>query len=237
MKTAIVTGGSRGIGRAICLELAKNGYNVVLNYHNSEESARKIASLQDNISIFKADVSKREEVDAMIDFTLENFGKIDLVVNNAGIAEDKLFTDITSNEWTKMLDINLTGVFNVTQSALSSMLCNHSGQIVNISSIWGLVGASCEVAYSTTKGAIIAFTKALAKEVGPSNICVNAIAPGVIATDMTACYSDVEIDVLKENTPLGKIGTAEDIAQAVLFLANSKFITGEVINISGGFVI
>lgn len=243
MKTAIITGASRGIGKCTAELFARNGYNVIINYNSSEKEAKelenKLLSEGLNVSAYKADVSKSYEVDEMINYCIEKYGKIDVLVNNAGISQDKLFTDITDEEWEKMMSVNVTGVFNCTRAALKHMIWEKSGKIINISSMWGVVGGSCEVHYSTSKAAVIGMTKALAKEVGPSNITVNAIAPGVILTDMSLYYGDEVLEELRQETPLMKNGQPEDIANMAIYLASDKadFITGQVFNINGGFVI
>lgn len=243
MKTAIITGASRGIGKCTAELFARNGYNVIINYNSSEKEAKelenKLLSEGLNVSAYKADVSKSYEVDEMINYCIEKYGKIDVLVNNAGISQDKLFTDITDEEWEKMMSVNVTGVFNCTRAALKHMIWEKSGKIINISSMWGVVGGSCEVHYSTSKAAVIGMTKALAKEVGPSNITVNAIAPGVILTDMSLYYGDEVLEELRQETPLMKNGQPEDIANMALYLASDKadFITGQVFNVNGGFVI
>ncbi len=242
-KTVLITGASRGIGRATAKLFAESGYNVLINYNKSEEEAYDLYnSLKDkgySVSIFKADVSNKFEVDLMINHCIGIFGKIDILVNNAGITQSKLFTDITDEDWKEMMDTNLNGIFYTTQKALQYMLPEMSGKIINISSIWGMVGGSFEVHYSTSKAAIIGMSKALAKELGPSNIQVNVIAPGVIQTDMLNDIDEDIIDTLREETPLMRLGTPEDIANCVLFLASEKsnFITGQVISPNGGFVI
>lgn len=242
-KVAIVTGGSRGIGRAIAASLAREDYQVVINYNKSE---KKALELQNEIlregyeaSIFKADVSKAEEVEAMFDFCMEKYKNVDLLVNNAGISVDGLLSDTSEEEWDRVMNVNLKSAFLCSKYALKIMTPNHSGKIINISSMWGLVGASYEVVYSTSKAAIIGMTKALAKEMGPSNITVNAIAPGVVITDMMSEYTYEEIQDLKNETPMMKVGYPEDIANAVTFLASDKadFITGQVLSVNGGFVI
>lgn len=243
MKTAIITGASRGIGKCTAELFARNGYNVIINYNSSEKEAKelenKLLSEGLSVSAYKADVSKSSEVDKMINYCIEKYGKIDVLVNNAGISQDKLFTDITDEEWEKMMSVNVTGVFNCTRAALKHMIWEKSGKIINISSMWGVVGGSCEVHYSTSKAAVIGMTKALAKEVGPSNITVNAIAPGVILTDMSLYYGDEVLEELRQETPLMKNGQPEDIANMALYLAsdNADFITGQVFNVNGGFVI
>lgn len=240
-KVVLITGASRGIGRACALLLSKD-FDVVINYNKNEEKAKELyhelTDMGCNSLLIRADVSNREEVTRMMDEVMAHYGHIDVLVNNAGIARQELFTDVTNAQWQEMINVNIGGVFNCTQEALKYMIRAKSGKIINISSVWGMVGASCEVAYSTSKAAIIGFTKALAKELAPSHITVNAVAPGVINTDM--CDFDEEtIDGLKEEIPLMRIGEAMDVAQAVEFLSKeaSDYITGEVINISGGFVI
>lgn len=241
MKTVIVTGGSRGIGAAIVKKLAKNNYNVVLNYNNSQELARKIQEelKQENIhvEIFKADVSKREEVKELVDFTLKQFGNIDLLINNAGIDQIKPFTDITDEDWNRMIQINLNSVFYCTQEVLPTMINNKDGSIINISSIWGITGGSCEVHYSVTKAGIDGLTKALAKELGPSNIRVNSIAPGIINTEINKNFSKDELKEIEKEIPLGKIGKTEDIAKCVMWLIEDNYTTGQIISPNGGWVI
>lgn len=242
-KTVLITGASRGIGRATAKLFAKSGYNVLINYNKSEKEAYELYnSLKDkgySVSIFKADISNKFEVNLMVNHCIGVFGKIDVLVNNAGITQSKLFTDITYEDWKEMMDINLNGIFYTTQKALQYMIPEMSGKIINISSIWGMVGGSFEVHYSTSKAAIIGMSKALAKELGPSNIQVNVIAPGIIQTDMLNDIDEDIIDTLREETPLMRLGTPEDIANCVLFLASEKsnFITGQVISPNGGFVI
>lgn len=242
-KTVLVTGGSRGIGKAISKTFAKDGYNVLINFNKSENEAKELYTVLDekgfSVKLFKADISNREEVENMIDYCIKEFGGLDVLINNAGISQDKLFTDITDEDWDNMMNINLKGSFYCSQTALKYMISEKKGNIINISSIWGISGASCEVHYSVSKAGIIGMTKALAKEVAPSNIRVNSIAPGVINTDMLSEYNEDEIDVLVEETPLMRLGTPEDIANCAIFLASDKssFITGQVISPNGGFVI
>ncbi len=241
MKTVIITGGSRGIGASIVKELAKNNYNVVLNYNNSKEAAEEIQqelSLENiNIEIFRADVSKRKEVKELIKFTLNKFKDIDILINNAGIDQIKPFLDITDNDWNTMLQVNLNSVFYCTQEVLPTMIHNKKGCIINISSIWGLTGGSCEVHYSVTKAGIDGMTKALAKELGPSNIRVNSIAPGAIMTDMNKDCSEEEIEEINKEIPLGRFGTPEEIAKCVKWLAEDSYTTGQIISPNGGWVI
>lgn len=239
-KTIIVTGGSRGIGEGIVRLLAKeNKYNIVLNYNQSEEKAKTIQRELEtegiHIEIVKADVSKREEAKRLIQFTIEKFGMIDVLINNAGIAQTKLFTDITDEDWNIMLEKNLTSVFYCTQEVLPIMINKKSGCIINVSSIWGIVGGSCEVHYSATKAGIIGMTKALAKELGPSNIRVNSIAPGAIDTNMNKETTETEWEQIKKETPLQKIGQPVDIARCIKWLVEDEFTTGQVISINGGW--
>ena len=241
-KTAVITGASRGIGKATAIEFARNGYNVLANYNNSEKEASELEKMLTeegySIKVFKADVSKSSEADAMIEYCLKEFGGLDVLVNNAGISQDKLFTDITDEDWERMMSVNVTSVFNCSRKALQHMIWEKSGSIINITSMWGEIGGSCEVHYSASKAAIIGMTKALAKEVGPSNIRVNAVSPGVIMTDMCAYYGEETLNELKEETPLMKLGKPEDIAETVYFLAEKgNFITGQVIGVNGGMVI
>lgn len=240
-KVVVVTGGSRGIGAQIVKTLANENYKVVLNYNNSKEQAEKIQQelLEQGkeIEIIKADVSKREETEKLIQFAINKFNKIDVLINNAGISQEGLFTDVTEEEWQKIIKTNLNSVFYCNQQALKYMIPEQQGCIINISSIWGETGASCEVAYSTTKAAINGMTKALAKEVGPSNIRVNAIAPGIIDTDMNRNLTNEELEQIKEQIPLNKIGKALDIAKCVKWLIEDEYTTGQIISINGGWYI
>ncbi len=240
-KVAIVTGGSRGIGRAIVEALARKNIKVVANYNQSEEKAKTLkAELEkENISIdiFQADVSKREDIKKMMDFVVDKYGKIDILINNAGIDQEKMFQDITDEDWDNIIKVNLYSVFCTTQETIKYMLKQKSGCIINISSIYGINGGSCAVAYSATKAGIDGMTKALAKELGPSNIRINSIAPGYIDTDMNQRYSNEEIEQIKEETALVKIGKPEDIAKCVEWLIEDNFTTGQVISINGGLVI
>ena len=242
-RTVLVTGASRGIGKAIATLFAENNYNVLINYNKSEEEAmdlyNNLKSKGYSVDVYKADVSKKEEVNMMINYCIGKFEKIDVLINNAGISKTNLFTDISYEEWDEVMATNLNGVFYTTKKALQYMIPEMSGKIINISSIWGMVGGSFEVHYSASKAAVIGMTKALAKELGPSNIQVNCIAPGVIQTDMLNNVSQETLEMLREETPLMKLGTPEDIAHTALFLANenANFITGQVISPNGGFVI
>lgn len=238
-KTVLITGGSRGIGKAIVYKFSQAGYNVLLNFNKSEDIANQIANELNNVKVYGADVSDRNKVINMINYTIENFGKIDVLINNAGISSSGLFQDLPFEEWQKIMDVNLNGVFNCTQAVLPGMIERKSGKIINISSIWGMTGASCEVAYSTSKAGVIGMTKSLAKEVGPCNIQVNSIAPGIIMTDMVADYSMEELNAITDQIPLGRIGSADDVANLALFLAsdNANYITGQVLSPNGGWVI
>lgn len=240
-KVILVTGSSRGIGAEMIRMLAQEGYKVVLNYNHSEEAAKKIQKdlLKEGkyIEIFKADVSERNEVKSLIKFTLEKFKTIDILINNTGIAQEKLFSEITDEDWNNILQNNLNSAFYCTQEALPTMLHNKNGCIINISSIWGITGASCEVAYSTTKAAINGFTKALAKELGPSNIRVNAIAPGIISTEMNNRLTNQELENIKNEIPLEKIGKPEDVAKCAKWLIEDNYTTGQIISVNGGWYI
>lgn len=242
-KVVLITGSSRGIGRAAAELFARNGYKTAINYYKSEDKALELAeNLKSEgycASVFKCDVSDLNQVQDMVKDCESKLGSIDVLINNAGIAQQKLFTDLTAEDWERMFSVDVTGVFNCCRSVLPSMIRRHSGKIINVSSIWGICGASCEVHYSAAKAAVIGLTKALAKEVGPSNIQVNCVAPGVIDTEMNGALSEDDKAALCDETPLGRFGTPYDIAQTMLFLASpaADFITGQVISPNGGFVI
>ena len=243
MKTILITGASSGIGAATAILFAQKGYQVVMNYHQSKQAAEILCtSLTDSgyrCIALPADVSDRAQVDAMFAEAQRQFGGVDILVNNAGIAAQKLFSDITAAEWERMLAVNLTGVFHCCQAALPYMLHKKAGTIVNVSSVWGETGASCEVHYSAAKAGVIGLTKALAKELGPSNIRVNCVAPGVVSTRMNSSLSIQDLSQLTEETPLGRIADAGEIAKTIYFLTSSyaSFITGQVISPNGGFYI
>ena len=237
MKVAIVTGASRGIGREIAKELSKQGIKVIANYNKSEEQAKALQTENPEIEIFKADVSNREEVKKLVEYTMNKYGKIDILINNAGISESKLFTEITDEDWNKTINNNLYSAFCITQEVLPNMIQNKQGCIINISSIWGMVGASCETVYAISKAGMDAMAKSLAKEVGPSNIRVNSIAPGIIDTDMNKNLNSDDIEQIKEEIPLEKIGKAADISKCVKWLIEDEYTTGQIISINGGWII
>ncbi len=240
-RTVLITGASRGIGRTTALLFALKGYNVLINYHRSEEIAvrlqRRLTHRGLPAEVFRADVARRSEVDEMVDFCLCRFGGLDVLVNNAGVGQIKLFTEITQADWDEIMAVNLGGVFNCTQSALRHMLPRKEGKIINVASIWGMVGASCEVPYSAAKAGVIGLTKALAKELGPSQIQVNCVAPGVIQTGMLDGLSPEVLDGIRSTVPLQRLGTTQDVARTILFLTSrgAAYITGQVISPSGGF--
>ncbi len=238
MKTVFITGGSRGIGRAMTELFAKNGYSVAFTYKNSENEAKSLAEATNSLAI-RADNALESDVKNAVRTAREALGEIDCLINNASISQFSLFTDISLSQWNEIFAVNLTGAFLYSKEIAPEMINRKQGRIINIASIWGLVGASCEVHYSAAKAGLIGMTKALAKELGPSGITVNAIAPGVINTDMNKKLSTDDISALTDETPMMRLGTAEEVAKAALYLASddASFITGEVLNISGGFVI
>ena len=242
-RVALVTGASRGIGRAIALELAEEGYAVCVNYlehrQQAEEVAETIRRRGGSAMAVRADVADRASVAAMVRETEAALGPVTLLVNNAGIAGQIQFQDITDEQWDRYLSVNLGGARNTIQAVLPYMLHVKAGSIVNISSIWGLRGASCEVAYACTKAALIGLTRSLALELAPSQIRVNCVAPGVINTDMVQVLGQETLRQLAEETPLGRLGTPEDVAHAVVFLASDKasFLTGQVLGADGGFIV
>lgn len=242
-KSVIITGASRGIGRAAALRFSREGWQVVIQYLTGEKQAMELlgeirSGGADAIAV-RADVSNRQDVDRMVKACVENFGGVSVLVNNAGIAQSRLFTDITANDWDRMMNVNVKGVFHSCQAVLPHMIYKKSGKIINVSSMWGQVGAACEVHYSAAKAAVIGLTKSLAKEVAPSGIQVNCVAPGVIKTNMLSEYSDDELRELAMETPLLRLGTPEDVADTIYFLASSQsdFMTGQVLCPNGGFVI
>ena len=240
-KTVLITGGTRGIGAACAKKFYDAGYNTALVYATDDVAAQKFVSDKDmsRVLLIKGDVSDFAAMQNGAAQIAKKFGTIDVLVNNAGIACQKMINDITEQDWDRMFDVNVKGCFNCVKAVMDGMIHSKYGRIINISSMWGQVGASCEVHYSAAKAAVIGFTKALAKELGPSGITVNCIAPGVIDTDMNKILDSETMDALAEETPVGRIGTADDVAEAVMFLAGdqSSFITGQVISVNGGFVI
>ncbi len=240
---ALVTGASRGIGRAIALQLAEDGYAVAVHCIRSAEEANAVCAQickgGGHAKSYLCDIADTEAVAEMIHTIQQDLGNITVLINNAGIAQQKLFTDITPVEWHRMMAVHVDGVYNTCHAVLPEMIRRHNGVIVNVSSMWGQTGGSCEVHYSTAKAAVIGFTKALAKEVGPSGIRVNCVAPGVIQTDMMAGFNEETLSTLTEETPLCRLGTPEDVAAAVSFLVSDQagFITGQVLAPNGGMVI
>lgn len=239
-KTVWITGASRGIGRQAALDFGRQGWNVVIHCHTHREEAEAVRqSIGRNAIVTAGDVASREEVHAVYQKALDAFGRVDVLINNAAVASQELFTEMQEENWRRIFAVNVEGVYHCTQTVLPDMIRRREGKIINISSMWGQVGASCEVCYSATKAAVIGMTKALAKEVGLSGIQVNCVAPGVIATEMNAHLSGADMQALAEDTPLGRLGAPEDISRALLFLASedADFITGQVLGVNGGFVI
>ena len=238
-KTAIITGASGGIGSGIARELSKKGYNLILNYNKNSEAAEALAKELPSSYAIKADVSIAAEAEMLAEKAFSLFGGADLLVNNSGVSLYSLFQDFTEKDYNDVFGTNVLGTFNASRAVIPYMLKKHEGNIINISSIWGICGASMEVLYSSSKAAIIGFTKALAKELGPSGIRVNAVAPGVIQTKMLNNLSKEDLDILKEETPLQMTGVPSDVAKSVAFLASddASFITGQILSPNGGFVI
>lgn len=240
-KIAIVTGASRGIGREIAKTLARKNIQVIANYNKSEESANNLKNeLKEEdieIDIKKADVSRREEAKQLVEYTLKKYGRIDILINNAGISEYKLFTDETDEDWNKVINTNLYSAFAMSQEVIPSMIHNKQGCIINISSAWGVVGGALEVIYSVSKAGIDGLTKALAKELGPSNIRVNSIAPGMIDTQMNSNFNAEEIKQIEDEIPLGRVGNPRDIARCIKWLIEDEYTTGQIISVNGGWII
>lgn len=238
-KVIIVTGASKGIGREIAKELAIKGNAIIANYNKSEKEIKELQQELEKqnikIDIYKADISKREEATNLVRYAIQKYGEIDVLINNAGISQIKEFTQITDGDWNNMINTNLNSVFYMSQEACHNMIHNKKGCIINISSIWGITGASCEVHYSVSKAGVDALTKALAKELGPSNIRVNSIAPGIINTEMNAHLSEEEKQNIEKEIPLEKIGKAKDIEKCVEWLIEDEYTTGQVISINGGW--
>ncbi len=241
-KVALVTGGAKGIGAATVKKLCKDGYAVAINYNTSEQRALSLCSFCASEGFtaipVKCDVSVSSDVEKMFSQIEEKLGTVELLVNNAGVSLWGLFDTVTDEEWNNVIGTNLTGTFNCIRRAIPAMLNKKYGRIINISSVWGQEGASCEAVYSASKAGIIGLTKALAKEYAPSGITVNCLCPGVIDTDMMSRFSDEEKAVICEEIPVGRMGTPEEIAHAVSFLAdkNSAYITGQILGINGGMI-
>ena len=228
----VITGGSRGIGAAAVRAFCAQGADVRFFYQNSAEAAKRLAE-ETGAKAIRCDVSDEAAVNA----AFAEIGPVDVLINNAGRAHYGLLQDMTAEDWRSLFAVNVDGMFYCIRAALPAMLHEKSGCIINVSSMWGQVGASCEAAYSATKGAVLALTKALAQELGPSGIRVNAVAPGVIQTDMCASLGEDTLHALSDETPLGRLGTPEDVAQAMVYLAQAQFVTGQVLAVNGGFVI
>ena len=242
-KTVLITGAGRGIGAAAARVFAAAGYAVAVHYHTSEEAAlalvQELADAGCTAIAVQADISDPEQVKRMVDNVLDNFCQLDILICNAGVAQQKLFGDLTDEDWRHMFAVNVDGVFHTIRAALPHFIHRKAGKILTVSSMWGQVGGSCEAAYSAAKAAVIGLTKALAKELGPSGITVNCVSPGVIQTDMNAHLDGETMAALAEETPLGAIGTPEDVAEAMWYLASdaARFVTGQVLAPNGGLVI
>lgn len=236
MKLALITGGSRGIGREITKLFAAKGYKTLFFYNNSADAAKQLSEETGAIGL-KCDVSDPEAVSAVCAKVLEEYGCPDVLVNNAGISKIGLFTDLSTNDWYQIINTNLSSVFFLSKEIAKGMVSRHSGRIINIGSVWGNYGASCEAAYSASKAGVRGFTSALAKELGPSGITVNCVEPGVIMTDMCASFDDETLEELKNASSLCRLGTPADVANAVYFLASDEasFITGQFLGVDGGF--
>lgn len=242
-RIAVVTGGASGIGEAIVRALCRDGFAVAINYNRSEAQAVALASELcsegSNVITIKADVSSSQQVEEMMKTVKQILGAPEVLVNNSGIAQQKLLTDITDGDWNAMIGVNLTGVFNTCRAVLPFMIHQKKGKIINISSMWGQVGASCEAHYSASKAGVIGLTKALAQEVAPSGITVNCVAPGAIETKMMSSFSQEDIKNLCEEIPMGRLGSPDEIANVVAFLASdgASYITGQIIGVNGGMVV
>lgn len=242
-KTVVITGGSRGIGRAAVLKFAAAGYRVAVIYRSDDAAAQllteQLRSEGTDVEAYRCDVASYTQVADTAAAIMRRFGKVDVLVNNAGIAQIKLLIDQTEEDWDRIMDVNAKGVFNCCRHFLPDMLSRKSGRIINVSSMWGISGASCEVAYSASKAAVIGFTKALAQETGPSGVTVNCVAPGVIDTEMNASLSEEDMNALCDEIPLMRIGRVDEAASAIFFLASDEasYITGQVLSVNGGMVV
>ena len=238
MKSVLITGGSRGIGAACARRFAAEGYQVAINYCRSGEQAQALAAEVGGIAL-KADVADPRQVEKMVDNVLDKFCQLDILVCNAGVSHMGLLSDMTDEAWRRLFAVNVDGAFYACRAVIPHFVHNKRGSIVTVSSMWGQVGASCEAAYSASKAAVIGLTRALAKELGPSGIAVNCVAPGVINTEMNAVLGPEDLAALREETPLGCLGTAQQVAEAVAFLAKGAdtFVTGQVLGVNGGLVI
>lgn len=241
-KTVLITGASRGIGKEIAKSFGRDGYNVAVCYNKSKEAAYELCrslSVTCRAVPIKADITSPDEVENLKCEIIKCFGGVDILVNNAGESKISLLTDLDNDTVSRLLDINLKGHLLVTKAFIPCMVNNKRGRIINISSIWGISGASCEAVYSAAKAGLIGFTKALAKELAPSGITVNCVAPGFINTEMNACLDASATACLIENTPVGRVGTAEDIVAAVRFFAseNASFVTGQTLTVDGGLIL
>lgn len=239
MKTVLVTGGTKGIGKAIALAFLQNGYEVVLNYRSDEKTA---LATQDEFNmlgycpvLMRADVSDEEQVRGMFADFFSVYDRLDVLVNNAGISKISIIQKTTLKDWNEIFDANVKGAFLCSREVCDKMIFSGGGCIINVASIWGEVGASCEAAYSASKGALIAFTKALSKELAPSEVRVNCVSPGVIDTQMNAHLTEDEMEELVNSIPIGRIGAPEDVAKACLYLAENSYVTGEILSVGGGF--
>lgn len=239
MKTVLITGGTKGIGKAVAQEFLSHGYEVIMNYCHDEETAIATQTEFNDQGycpvLMRADVSDEEQVRDMLADIFRIYGRLDVLVNNAGISKIQVIQDTTVDDWEQIMGVNVRGTFLCCREAVLNMIANGGGATINISSIWGEVGASCEVAYSASKGAVIALTKALAKELAPSRVTVNCVSPGVIDTDMNSHLTEVEMEDLISQIPLNRLGSGEDVAKACVFLAENTYVTGEVLSVGGGF--